>query len=88
MSDYSEAEMAAVKSSFPSMTSLISDFYREQLWERWVKDRKHCLTVQEAEELLNYLHECAWAPSTTPQENLSRPHHFDQAVKILQESSL
>ena len=59
MSDYSEAEIAAVKSSFPSMTLLICDFHREQAWECWVKDRKHGVTVQEAEELLNYLHECA-----------------------------
>ena len=83
MSDYSEAEVSAVKSSFPSTTSLICDFHREQAWEHCVKDRKHGLTVQEAEELLNYLRACSWAPSAIPQENLSRPHYFDQAIKIL-----
>ena len=62
MCDYSEAEIMAMKSTFPSTTVYICDFHREQSWERWVKDHKHGLTEAEGTERLALLRDCAWAP--------------------------
>ena len=38
------------------------DFHREQAWVRWTRDHKHGLSPTEAEELLDLLRACAWAP--------------------------
>ena len=37
MTDYSEAEISALESSFPETVVYLCDFHREQAWERWVK---------------------------------------------------
>lgn len=37
MTDYSEAEIAALEACFPGVTVYICDFHREQAWERWTK---------------------------------------------------
>ena len=62
MSDYSEAELNAIEAVFPSTTVYLCDFHREQAWMRWTRDHKHGLSSAEAEELLDLLHTCAWAP--------------------------
>ena len=62
MSDYSEAELAAVQAVFPSTTLYLCDFHREQAWVRWCRDHKHGLTQTEANTLLEHLRACAWAP--------------------------
>lgn len=62
MCDYSEAEIGALESAFPTSTVYICDFHREQSWGRWVKDHKHGLTSDEGDELLDLLRSCAWAP--------------------------
>ena len=36
MTDYSDAEMLAIKKVFPSTTHYLCDFHQEQSWERWV----------------------------------------------------
>lgn len=62
MSDYSEAELAALEIAFPGVRVYLCDFHREQSWTRWVKDHKHGLSHSEAESLLTLLRACAWAP--------------------------
>ena len=62
MSDYSEAELAAVQHVFPSTKVYLCDFHREQAWVRWCRDHKHGLTQAEADTLLEQLCACAWAP--------------------------
>ena len=62
MSDYSEAELAALETAFPGVTVYLRDFHREQAWTRWVKDHKHGLSLSGAESLLTLLRTCAWAP--------------------------
>lgn len=59
MCDYSEAEIGALESAFPTSTVYICDFHREQSWGRWVKDHKHGLTSDEGDELLDHLRSCA-----------------------------
>ena len=43
MTDYSEAEIGAIGTVFPSYQTYLCDFHRKQSWERWVKERKHGL---------------------------------------------
>ena len=64
MSDYSEAELSAVESVFPSTKVYLCDFHREQAWLRWTRNQKHGLTFSEGENLLDMLRVCAWAPPT------------------------
>ena len=44
MTDISEAELFAVEQACPEAKAFLSDFHREQAWERWVKDHKHGLS--------------------------------------------
>ena len=88
MTDYSEAEIAALEASFPGTIVYLCDFHREQAWERWTKDRKHGLSTLEAEWLLNQLRACAWAPSAAPGEGVPADYYFQQAVEALQHSNL
>jgi len=37
MKDYTDVEMAAVRSLFPSTWVYLREFHCEQAWERWVK---------------------------------------------------
>ena len=62
MSDYSEAELAAVQAVFPSTKVYLCDFHCEQAWVWWCRDHKHGLTQAEADTLLEQLRTCAWAP--------------------------
>lgn len=88
MTDYSEAEIAALETCFPDVTVYLCDFHREQAWERWTRDSKHGLSAVDAECLLDQLRACAWAPSSTPDENLPPGHHYQQAVDVLKSSNL
>jgi len=60
MYDYLDAEILALESAFPKTTVYLCDFHREQAWERWVKDHKHGLTMDEGTQLLDLLRDCAW----------------------------
>lgn len=59
MSDYSEAEILAIESAFPSTKVYLCDLHREQCWERWTKDHKHGLMTDESDALLDLLRNCA-----------------------------
>ena len=76
MTDYSEAEMGAITTVFPTCQIYLCDFHREQAWERWTKE-KHGLSADDAEVLLSLLRDCAHAPSPTNTE-LPVDHHFQQ----------
>ena len=88
MCDYSEAEIAAIETSFPGTVVYICDFHREQAWERWVKDHKHGLTSSDADVLLDLLRACAWAPSATPDEDGLKDRNFKVAVDNMKKSNV
>ena len=88
MCDYSEAEIAAIETSFPGTLVYICDFHREQAWERWVKDHKHGLTSSDADVPLDLLRACAWAPSTTPDEDGLKDCNFKAAVDNMKKSHI
>ena len=88
MTDHSDAEIAALESSFPATTVYLCDFHREQAWERWVCEKKHALSTSDADSLLDHLRACAWAPSADPDEGLPYDHHLQEAVAELQRSHL
>ena len=88
MTDYSEAEIAAIETCIPDVTVYLCDFHREQAWERWTRDSKHGLSALDSEFLLDQLRACAWAPSPTPDEQLPSHHHYQQAVEVLKSSNL
>ena len=88
MTDYSEAEIAALETCFPGVTVYLCDFHQEQAWERWTRDNKHGLSAIDSECLLDHLRACAWAPSPTPDEKLPPHHHYEQAVDVLKSSNL
>ena len=50
MCDYSEAELLALESCFPSVKLYLCDFHREQAWERWTKKS---LSKEDGEILLS-----------------------------------
>ena len=83
MVDYSDAEILALETTFPTTQVYICDFHREQAWVRWVRDHKHGLTQEEGEQLLQLLRECAHAPPTD-----TFPHNilYKGAVQALMES--
>lgn len=66
----------------------LCDFHREQCWERWVKDRNHNLTKDDANTSLCLLRECAHAPSPKPHESLPQDHYYNVAVSNLKKSSV
>ena len=82
MTDYSDAEIGAIEMVFPSCKVYICDFHREQCWERWVKDRKHGLTSQEADTLLSFLRDTANSPSPISPD-LSVDYHYQKHVDSL-----
>ena len=86
MCDYSDAEISALECCFPDTTVYLCDFHREQAWERWVKDGKHGLTSDEADQLLAELRACAWAPPGREGEDIDIC--YKQAVQNLKESKV
>lgn len=83
MTDYSDAEIAAIEQAFANCKTYLCDFHREQCWERWVKDRKHGLSQQDGECLLMLLRKCAHAQ---PDNNIPFGHNYRKQVNILKES--
>ena len=65
MTDYSEAEIGAIRTVFPSCQTYLCVFHQEQSWERWVKERKHGLSSEDGDILLSLLRDCTQAPSPT-----------------------
>ena len=87
MTDYSEAEIGAISTVFPTCEIYLCDFHREQAWEQWTKERKHGLSSNDAEVLLSLLRDCAHAPSPTA-TNLPTNHHYQEHVDILKNSTV
>lgn len=87
MSDYSDAELGAIEQAFPHCKVYLCDFHREQAWERWVRDRKHGLSVSDGDVLLSLLRNCAWAP---PARNGQDPpdNYYKEAEKQLKASAV
>ena len=86
MTDYSDAEIAAIESVFPQCKVYLCDFHREQCWERWIKDRKHGLSPTDGDILLGLLRKCAWA---VPASNGSPVDcHYQQAVDDLKKTDV
>ena len=84
---YSDAELRAIEQQFPSCKVYLCDFHREQAWERWVRDRKHGLSVSDGDQLLSLLRNCAWA---SPARNGDVPpdKHYKEAEELLKESTV
>ena len=55
MTDYSEAEMGAIATVFPTCQLHLCDCHRKQAWERWTKDQKHGLSSDDADVFLSLL---------------------------------
>ena len=82
--DYSEAEIIAIEHSFPTTSVFLCDFHREQAWTRCVNTSHNGLSKVEAEDLLNLLRKCAWAPSSSNEAN--QTDGYVKAVKDLKAS--
>lgn len=83
MTDYSDAEIAALEEVFQNVVVYICDFHREQAWTRWARERKHGLSRCDGDLLLELLRDCAWAPSG---EKDAVDYHYQQALKRLHSS--
>lgn len=86
LSDFSDAEFAALKGAFPDTTVYGCDFHREQAWTRWVQDRKNGLDRSEADSLLHLLRACAWAPPGMNDSGLD--DNYQKAIYTLKESAV
>ena len=86
MTDFSEAEIEAIRIAFPTCKVYLCDFHREQAWERWVKDKKHGLSSDDGDALLSLLRDVAQAPSPTDNKPLN--HHYRQHVETLMGSKI
>ena len=84
MTDYSEAEIGATEAIFPSCKVYICDFHREQCWERWVKERKHGLSTNDADTLLSFLRDIA--NSTSQDQPVD--YHYQKHVDSLKSGSI
>ena len=58
------------------------------MWERWVKDRKHGLTSDQALVVLDKLRDCANVPPNCSDCDKPVDYHYLDAVKKLKETSL
>ena len=81
MTDYCDAEIAAIESTFKECKVFLCDFHREQAWERWIKERKHGLSNEDGSRLLTLLRKCAIAPPDFTSQEVD--HKYQEAVKIL-----
>ena len=88
LSDYSEAELLAIEKCFPTTRVFLCDFHREQAWERWTKDHKHGLTVEEQGQLLQLLRACANAPPQRGEDVTDKLLGYSSAVSILKTSTV
>ena len=87
MTDYSEAEIEAIQGTFPVCKVYLCDFHREQAWERWVKDKKHGLSSDDGDTLLDLLRDVAQSPSSVDDDK-PLDHHYHQSVINLMESTI
>ena len=64
------------------------EFHREQAWERWVKDRKHGLTSDQASVVLDKLRDCANVPPNCSDTDKPVDCHYLNAVEKLKETEV
>ena len=64
------------------------EFHREQAWERWVKDRKHGLTSDQASVVLDKLRDCANVPPNCSDTGKPFDWHYLNAVEKLKETEV
>lgn len=83
LTDYSDAEIAAVNKLFPKTQVYLCEFHREQAWERWAKERKHGLSNIQAAVLLDLLRNCANAPPNHNMPNKPPDHYYHLALDQL-----
>ena len=88
MTDYSEAELLALKQSFPNTQIYLCDFHREQAWERWTNNHKHGLSADQKELLLSMLRECANASPTDLESGLPQDFYYQKAIDNLKKSDV
>ena len=86
MCDYSDPEISALECCFPDVIVYLCDFHREQAWERWVKDGKHGLTSEEADQLLAELWAFAWVPPGKEGEDVGIC--YEESVRHLNHSKV
>ncbi len=88
ITDYYDTEMVAIKMLFPKTQLYLCEFHREQAWERWAKDRKHCLNETEATQLLDLLRDCANSPVNTTIADKPFDHLFKISLENLKASGI
>lgn len=88
LTDYSDAEIAAVNKLFPNTTIYLCEFHREQAWERWVKERKHGLSEMQGATLLDLLRDCANAPPNWTLHDKPIDCHYQHALAALESSDV
>jgi len=87
MTDYSEAEMLALRRVFQDPKIYLCDFLREQCWTRWVQDRKHGLTSHEGDLLLALLRKMVFAKACD-EEGKPVNTYFMEAEEQLRKSEV
>lgn len=83
LTDYSDAEIAAVNKLFPATQMYLCEFHREQAWERWVKERKHGLSEMQGATLLDLLRDCANAPPNRDLQDEPSDYYYQSALTTL-----
>ena len=86
MTDHSNAEIGANESTFPNCKVFLCDFHREQAWECWIKERKHCLSNEYGSLLLGLLRECMDTPPDFTAHDTD--HKYHEAVETLKKSQV
>jgi len=83
LTDYSDVEIGAINKLFPMTQVYMCEFHREQAWERWVKNRKHGLTDDQAAVILDKLRDCANVPPNYSDSDKPVDYHYLSAVDKL-----
>ena len=83
LTDYSDAEFAAINKLFPTTQVYLCEFHREQAWESWVMERKKGLSDTQAITLLDLLRDCANTPPNYNLPYMPSDHHYQHAVEQL-----
>ena len=86
MTDSCDVEIAAIELTFTNCKVFKCDFHREQVWERWIKEKKHGLSNEDGSLLLTLLRKCAIAPTYFKLQEVN--HNYQEAVKILKEMEI
>ena len=61
----------------------MTDFHREQSWERWVRNHENKVGPADQAELFELLCSCAWASPSDSSSDLPFDANYQKALKIL-----